>query len=212
MIDAFHERMHDPARPHITFGVQEALVYMDPWYVWGAMFVVWIIGLVCIPFVLRPNPLTDTATRDQTTIGFYSRVTMVLFAFFEAVYLFLLAVGVSMRGPQWAFYWPSEPWDGRDATPRNTNLSEFVWRDMLGKDLPGDVILRESVGLVLLALFFIAGLFVSRRLARMHESMSGWKWTAYVFLLQLAALLPLKMILRWTVGLRYFVALDGFNV
>ncbi len=209
MVDTALERVDHPLRPTICYGVQEALVYMDPWFCWGAMPAVFIAGFAAVPILAKPRPVADTDTTGQRTIALSWRLTLALYAFFEAVYLFLLFVGISMRGPDWNLYWPGEKWDDRITLVNNLNLSEFIWSS---SDLPSSWFQSELPRMGLLLGYFVCGFLFSRFLARQHPTMSGFRWTTYIFVFQVAGLLPLKMLLRWCLRLRYFVETPFVNI
>ena len=46
---------------------------------------------------------------------------------------------------------------------------------------------------------------------RMYENMGAIRYSIMVFLLLLMALMPIKMVLRWTFNLKYFIYLPEFN-
>ncbi len=212
MVDAAFERMDDPRRPFIIRGTQEALVYRDPWYCWVAMPLVFIAGFAVVPIFLRPKPIRDTDTSGQHTIAFYALLTPILMLTLQSVYIFLLVVAVSMRGPNWNFYWPAEPWDDRLEVLNNLNVSEYFWIHWLGRELPGDWWIREAFGIGAVSLFFAVGVLIAWRLTKRYPGMSLPKWVGYVFIFQVGAILPAKMLLRWTMDVKYFVSTHWFNL
>jgi hypothetical protein len=45
----------------------------------------------------------------------------------------------------------------------------------------------------------------------MYENMGAIRYSVMVFLLLFMALMPIKMVLRWTLNLKYFIYLPEFN-
>ncbi|MFN0117855.1 MAG: cytochrome b N-terminal domain-containing protein [Elusimicrobiota bacterium] len=102
--------------PWYFLGLQELLVYFDPWLAGVVLPGVIAGGLIAIPY-LDPNP--------NLGVGFYSFKER---PFANAVFLFgvfawfmLIVVGTFMRGPNWSFYWPWENWLLHKAPPPPTH-------------------------------------------------------------------------------------------
>lgn len=211
MVDTFYERADHPLKPHIVLGIQEALVYMDRWYSWWVIPAVFIVGFAVVPLVFRPKPVKNTDASGQKTIGFYATLTSVVLFAFEAIYLFLLYVGVARRGPDWALYGIAEEWEPKEIVQDKINLSEFFWNS-IGSEAPAGWVARELPGIALAIVYVLVGLAIARWLAKRHPTMSRLKWVLYVCVFQVAAILPIKMVLRWTCDLGYFIACPWFNV
>jgi hypothetical protein len=191
-------------RPQIVNGVQELLVYFDPWLARGVFPAVFIFGFAVIPFLRRPGP----------GWAFPVLVGGLLLAF-EAVWLFLTAVGVFLRGPNWKLFWPDEDWDPFRYVPlNNVNLSDYFWVGWLGQsvwEMPWA--LRELLGLLLLGGYFLVGAIIARALFRASQRTTPcWRWVVLVIIMQVAALVPFKMLGRWVFNLKYWIFIPEYHL
>ncbi|MDP6490404.1 MAG: hypothetical protein QGG69_01375 [Kiritimatiellia bacterium] len=202
----------NPAKaPWYFLGLQEMLVYFDPWLA-GVVFPVLIIfGLMALPYI-------DTAPEGS---GYYSysrrKLFISLFLFgWLLLWVYLIIVGAFMRGPNWNFFGPYEEWDIHKVVPlTNINFSALVWVKLLNRPLPDNIIVREIFGIVLLGIHFLVvpPLLGVTVLKKFYSRMGNVKYAVFMFLSMAALTLPIKMFLRWTINLKYLVAIPGwFNL
>ena len=198
--------------PWYFLGLQEMLVYFDPWIA-GIVFPIFIIlGTSAIPY-MDINSSGD---------GYYSfkarRVGVFIFMYgWVALWLYLIVIGTFFRGPNWNFYGPFEWWDPHKLVPlNNINLSEYVWVYMLGQATPDNIFLRESVGFILVfGYLFILPLILSKTWLKEMYFKYGPVRYAFLCLFGLTMLsLPIKMFLRWTINLKYIIYIPEwfFNI
>ncbi len=87
--------------PWYFVGLQEMLVYFDPWIAGVVLPTTIIVGLMAIPYVDR-NP-----TRGS---GYYNwserKFAWLFFVGGFATWWILIIIGNGLRGPGWAWYWP----------------------------------------------------------------------------------------------------------
>jgi len=210
--------LEEPANPQLTpnpskapwyfLGLQEILVYFDPWLAGVLIPTFIVIGLMAIPYI-DPNPRGN---------GYYTfaerRYEIFIFLFgFVILWVLLIFQGTFLRGPNWNFYGPYEYWDVHKVVPlTNVNLSEFIWARLLGVGMPGFWLVREIFGLLLVGLYFLAlPVVLAKTLWKKFYLQMGL--IPYVIgsdLMLWMLLVPLKMYLRWTVNLKYFVAIPEF--
>ncbi len=198
-VDERTGRWADPNNPMILNGVQELFVYFDPWLARTVFPVVYTLGLAAIPFLGQASGKQTGARSGQIA------VTLILVGF-EAVWLFLIVVAVFFRGPNWNFFWPWEQWDAHRLVPLNhINLSEYFWLSWMGQPTENmSWLRRELPGLALVGLYFLAGPVLAIGLFRTTETHYG-RLLPLVLLLQLMAMVPIKMLLRWLFNLKYIV-------
>src|SRR5688572_1176297 len=145
-------RTPNPSKaPWYFLGLQEMLVYFDPWLAGVVFPSLIIVGLMAIPYI-DMNPKGN---------GYYTfrerKVEITLFMFgFLILWVLLVILGTFLRGPNWNFFGPYEYWDLHKLEALvNVNLSEFIWVKMLRWDYTGmNMVLRELPGIVL-CLFYI---------------------------------------------------------
>jgi hypothetical protein len=196
--------------PWYFLGLQEMLVYFDPWLAGVVIPSLIVVGLCAIPYI-------DV---NKEGVGYYTVAArpfaMAAFLFgFLVLWVVLIVLGTFLRGPNWNFFGPYERWDPHKVVPlNNVDLSDLVWVRALGRAKPSWGLIRELPGLTLLALYLIAlPIILLRTLFKDYVAKAGTARAAVaVVLLVLMAGLPLKMILRWTLNLKYVVAIPGFNV
>lgn len=195
--------------PWYFLGLQEMLVYYDPWIAGVLLPGLIILGLMAIPYI-------DTNPRGN---GYYTfkerRVEIGLFLFgFLALWCQMIVIGTFLRGPNWNFFGPYEYWDVAKVEPLvNVDLSEYIWIRALKTGLPSNWILRESFGIVLVLGYLVAlpvWLSKTRWFKRFYEKMGASRYYVGVSLFLIMLALPIKMICRWAFNLKYFVHIQEF--
>jgi len=195
-VDETTGRWANPDNPRIMNGVQELLVYFDPWLARGVFPIIFTLGLAVIPFLKKPS--------DGLA---YSLFVSFLLIGFEMVWLGLIAVAVFLRGPDWNIFWPGEIWQHKIVPLNFVDLSDYFWLRWMGQSLEGKPwALRELPGLVLLGGYLLAGSVIAYGLFRMaHRVTPYWRWAVLVLLVEVAALVPIKMACRWVFDLKYWI-------
>lgn len=194
--------------PWYFLGLQELLVYFDPWIAGVVLPTLIIVGLMAIPYMDR-NP------KGQ---GYYTlrerpfAISVFLFGFI-ILWVLLVFLGTFLRGPNWNIFGPYEEWDPHKVVPLlNVNVSELFWRDALHMSLPSFWLWRELPGILLvLAYFLVLPPLLARTVFRnLYVSMGFLRYNVMAFLLLTMAGVLLKMFLRWTINLKYIVAIPEY--
>ena len=199
----------NPAKaPWYFLGLQEMLVYFDPWLAGVVLPSLIIVGLMAIPYI-------DTNPKGNGYFTFRERrweITIFLVGFL-VLWCVLIVLGTFLRGPNWNFFGPYEFWDLNKLVPlNNITLSEIIWIKMLKRSLPEFWLVREMFGLVLVV-FYIAALplvFSKTLLRRFYEKMDPVRYMIGVSLGLMMLSLPIKMYLRWIFNLKYIVNIPEF--
>lgn len=202
----------NPAKaPWYFLGLQEMLVYFDPWLAGVVLPTLIIVGLMAIPYI-------DTNPRGNGYYSFRERkweIGTFLYGFI-VLWSFLIITGTFLRGPNWNFFGPYEFWDPNKLEPLvNIDLSELIWVKLLSMPLPKLWLIREAFGLaIVLAYLGLAPVLAVGPLRRFYLKMGGPRYYvgAYLFLFMLS--LPIKMVLRWLFNLKYIVHIQEifFNI
>jgi hypothetical protein len=194
--------------PWYFLGLQEMLVYFDPWLA-GVVFPgLIIVGLGAIPYI-------DTNPRGN---GYYTlkdrkwEIGTFLFGFL-ILWILLVILGTFLRGPNWNFFGPYEYWDLHRVDPLvNVNLSEYIWVKALGMGLPSNPLIREMFGFiaVLAYLILLPPLFAKKWFKGFLERLGPARFNVMMFLLLAMMALPIKMALRWLFNLKYIVGIPEY--
>ena len=209
-VDETTGRWANANNPKITNGMQELMVYFDPWLAVFVFPVIYTLGFAAIPFLKKP----DEAQTHSRQGGLYSIVVSLLLVSLDLVWLALIAVEIFLRGPNWNIFWPGEKWDANKIVPTNRiNLSDYFWREWSGQAPQNGMAweLRELPGLVFTGLYLLAGVFVAYCLFRVARRITPyWRWMLLVLLVQLAALVPIKVFLHCVFNLKYLIYIPEY--
>jgi hypothetical protein len=194
--------------PWYFLGLQEMLVYFDPWLAGVVLPGLIIVGLMAIPYVDK-NPKGN---------GYYTfaerkaEVTIFLFGF-VILWSSLIVLGTFLRGPNWNFFGPFEYWDIHKLEAlTNVNLSEYIWVLALRQGLPTNWFIREIFGILLvLAYVFVLPVVLARSVFKQYyEKLGAPRYYVSAFLFLMMMSLPIKMLLRWIFNLKYIVGIPEF--
>jgi hypothetical protein len=195
--------------PWYFLGLQEMLVYFDPWMAGVVLPTMIIIGLMALPFI-------DYNQRGNGYFTFVERkfaISTFLFGF-VVLWVTLIVLGTFLRGPNWNFFGPFEFWDPHKTVPlNNVNLSDYFWltwlgqalqdRGWLGRELPG-------ILLVLGYLFVLPPLLAKTVMRKFFVKMGFMRYMLLMTLILFMASLPIKMVLRWSINLKYIVFIPEY--
>ena len=210
--------------PWYFLGLQEMLVYFDPWMAGVVLPALIIFGLSAIPY-LDLNKLGN----GYYTIRQRRFAYVVYHVGFLALWTSLIVIGTFLRGPNWNYFGLFETWDTHKAANlNNVSLSEYFWVWALQTRRPlapvdagaiarfGYILLRELPGLTLLAVYFLGvpSMLVkfSKFFRGLYRQMGGVRYAVMIVLLLLMLLLPIKMLARWTGNLSYIVSIPEYSL
>jgi hypothetical protein len=207
--------LEEPANPNLTMnpakapwyflGLQEMLVYFDPWIAGVVMPTLIIIGLMVIPYI-DTNPLGS---------GYYTikqrKFSIATFCFgFLILWVSMIIIGTFIRGPGWQWFWPGQTWDhNRLIYEVNRDLPDiFGITSNLGKGIFGALVVGGYFALGGFAMFSLFRRYMAKDFARM--SILQFAITQTFVLIMIA--LPLKMLLRLLWHIKYVWITPWFNV
>jgi hypothetical protein len=207
--------LEEPANPNLTMnpakapwyflGLQEMLVYFDPWIAGVVMPTLIIIGLMVIPYI-DTNPLG---------CGYYTwkqrKFAIATFLFgFVVLWVSMIVIGTFIRGPGWQWFWPGQTWD-------HNRLIYEVNRDL--PDLFGITsnTTRVVFGAIVVGGYYLAAGIAAHALFRRYNAknyrrMSLLQYSLMMFFLLTMLGLPIKILLRHSLHIKYVWITPWFNV
>lgn len=207
---ASRSQIPNPSKaPWYFLGLQEMLVYYDPWMAGVVLPTMIIIGLIALPYI-------DFNQKGNGYFTFVERkFAMTTFLFgFVVLWVTLIVLGTFLRGPNWNFFGPFEAWDPHKTVPlNNINLSDYFWLMGLGSAMEGKGwFIRELPGIILVLayLLLLPPLLAKTILRPFFIKMGFVRFFVLVTLIQFMACLPIKMVLRWTLNLKYIVFIPEY--
>jgi hypothetical protein len=198
-------RTPNPSKaPWYFLGLQEMLVFFDPWHAGVVLPSFIILGLMVIPYIdINPKGNGYYCWNDRK----WEILTFVLG--FHILWVSLIIIGTFLRGPGWNWFWFWEKWD-----PHKVEALTNV-------DLPfllgvRDETIATIVGAILVLAFFVVGyvgfyVFCRRvKGADWSAFMERWGWprfwlTGFLFLNMVAVVV--KMVLRHLFNIKYVMVL-----
>lgn len=205
--------LEEPANPTLTMnpskapwyflGLQEILVYFDPWIA-GVMLPFMIVGgLMAIPY-LDVNPLGN---------GYYTwkqrKFAISTFMFgYLVLWVALVILGTFMRGPGWMFFYPGETWDHLKVVHEvNKDLHEIV-------GITGETpILLFGAAVCLGFCAITGGIFHALfRKTDMYARMNLIQYAHLQLFFVTMMALPVKMVLRLGMNVKYVWVTPWFNI
>jgi hypothetical protein len=201
------QTMNPAKAPWYFVGLQELLVYFDPWFAGVALPALMLIGLMLFPY-LDASPLGS---------GYYSisqrRVALAAFFGGFAIWLWAIAVGTFIRGPGWVWFWPGETWDHSRAVFETT------------RDLPDLLGIQNSwgkgaLGILAIGLFYFGAGWVIHKLVtrgqadkRAYSRTSRLRYLLFQFFaVTILAAVPAKIALRLLFRIKYILVTRWLNV
>ncbi len=195
--------------PWYFLGLQEMLVYFDPWIAGVVLPTLIIVGLIAIPYI-------DINPKGNGYYTFKERKFAILtYGFgFLVLWVLLIQIGTFLRGPGWNFFMPGEYWDPHKVVPlTNRDLSELFGIPTKLVDLSINPVATIFGAVVCLAYLSIPVIYWRmKRGTPILQQLGFYRYftTAYLFVLMTA--LPIKMILRWTLNVKYILVTPFFNI
>ncbi len=209
--------LEEPANPNLTMnpskapwyflGLQEMLVYFDPWIAGVVMPSLIIAGLMTFPYV-DSNPLGA---------GYYTwkqrKVAISSFLFGFIMWIGLIIIGTFIRGPGWVWFWPGQTWDhnvvlyevNRDL-PDIFGITGQPWKGIFG-------------AVVVLLFYLLAGLVIHWLITRSKFEKKIFERTTLLqylvfqfFAITVLASMPTKLLIRQLFRIKYVWVTPWFNI
>ena len=211
--------LEQPANPSLTpnptkapwyfLGLQEILVYFDPWIAGVTIPTLIILGLCAIPYI-DINPKGN---------GYYTfkerRFAILTFCFgFLVLWVSLIVLGTFFRGPGWNLFLPWQEWD----THRVVALTNIDWSELFG--VPTHRVddslnpAAMAIGTITILAWFSLGAlyYVWKRKGDELRRLGPVRYTIIAALFLIMMALPVKIILRLVLNVKYILVTPWFNI
>jgi len=211
-------RTPNPSKaPWYFLGLQEMLVFFDPWYAGVVLPSFVIVGLMLIPYLdINPKGNGYYTYRERK----YEILTFLLG--FQVLWVSFIIIGTFFRGPGWNWFWPGQVWD------------PHLVESLTNVDLPyllgfRDYVASAIFGLSLIVAYFVVGYAAFYLWVRARPANDPWssfpgggrelleKWgpvrfgiTGFLFLAMIAVLV--KMAMRHAFNIKYIMVTPWINV
>jgi hypothetical protein len=211
--------LEQPANPSLTpnpskapwyfLGLQEMLVYFDPWIAGVVMPSIIIVGLMAIPYI-------DVNEKGN---GYYTykerKFSILTYCFgFLVLWVLLIILGTFWRGPGWYFFHPWQEWDThRVVALTNVDLSEFFGIHTRRADNSLNPVAFIFGAVLVLGYYSLAGLYwMKKKNTEIMKKLGFVKYNIVAFLFLSMAALPIKMVLRIGFNIKYVWVTPWFNI
>ncbi len=214
--------LEEPANPALTpnpskapwyfLGLQEMLVYFDPWMAGVVLPSLIIVGLMVIPFVdINPNGN-----------GYYTfaerKVAILIFLFgFAILWIVLIINGVFLRGPGWNFFLPGQKWDPHKVVAlTNIDLPSVFGFKMESSGKVETFLTSPAfhIGALFVSGYYFLGvlwyLFRMKTGGYQNVGITRYALKAFLFLTMMAV--PIKAFLRIAFNIKYIWVTPWFNI
>jgi hypothetical protein len=211
--------LEEPANPSLTpnpskapwyfLGLQEILVYFDPWIAGVLIPTLIIVGLCAIPYI-DINPKGN---------GYYTfkerRFAILTFCFgFLVLWVSLIVLGTFFRGPGWNLFMPWEEWD----THRVVALTNLDWSELFGVPTRRvDDSLNPAamaIGGLTIGVWFSLGLvyYLRNKKSEIIRKLGPLRYSIVAGLFLIMMALPVKIVLRLALNVKYILVTPWFNI
>jgi hypothetical protein len=211
--------LEEPANPTLTpnpskapwyfLGLQEMLVYFDPWIAGVVLPTFIILGLMAIPYI-------DINPKGNGYYTFKERKWAILtYCFgFLVLWVSLIVLGTFWRGPGWYFFNPWQAWD----THRVVALTNIDLSELFGiHTRHADYSLNPAAfvfGAVLVTGYYLTAVFywMKKKNSDFMKKLGTLRYAIVAFLFLTMMSLPIKMVLRIALNIKYIWVTPWFNI
>ncbi|HYQ86187.1 MAG TPA: cytochrome C [Bacteroidota bacterium] len=195
--------------PWYFLGLQEMLVYFDPWVAGVVMPSLIIVGLMAIPYI-------DINEKGNGYYTFKERkFSVITFCFgFIILWVSLINLGTFWRGPGWYLFFPWEEWDThRVVALTNVDLSEVFGIHTRKADYSLNPAAVAFGSAVILGYYSLIGLYwLKKKNSDLIKKLGFLRYNIVAFLFLTMTALPIKMILRIGFNIKYILVTPWFNI
>jgi hypothetical protein len=192
--------------PWYFLGLQEMLVFFDPWHAGVVLPSLIIVGLMVLPYIdINPKGNGYYCFNDRK----YEIITFYLG--FHILWVSLIIIGTFLRGPGWNWFWFWEPWDAHKVEAMTAVDLPYLlgFRSQLAQMIVGGILVggffAVGVGLMYWWVVRLKGRDFMRRWGAVRFGI-----TAFLFLNMWAVVI--KMLMRHLASIKYVWATPWINI
>ena len=189
--------------PWYFLGLQELLVFFDPWIAGVGIPVLIIIGLMLIPFLdlNRKGRGYYTFSERKFAISSYS--------FGMALWFVFIVIGVWFRGLDWNWYWPWE--NGHVHKPVVAGLGDLPV--MLSRVLGMSAFAGNAIADLFMLGYFAIGLIIPAYIFKdFFRKLGLFRYIATMTLFLMMVGIPIKVGLRLVFSIKYAIITPWFKI
>jgi len=196
--------------PWYFLGLQEILVYFDPWIAGVVIPTLIILGLCAIPYI-------DINPKGNGYYTFKERKFAILtFHFgFLVMWVSLIVLGTFFRGPGWNLFFPWEYWDThRVVALTNIDFTELFFGvpTRLVDDSLNPLAMAIGGATILLWYLLAVGFYLWMRKSEIIQKLGPVRYSVTAFLFMTMMAVPIKVILRLALNIKYILVTPWFNI
>ncbi|HEY7712848.1 MAG TPA: hypothetical protein VIG57_22770 [Candidatus Entotheonella sp.] len=195
--------------PWYFVGLQELLVYFDPWIAGVVLPGLIIGGLMAIPYLDKSSVGIGEYNYKDRKFAFW------VFTLGTAFWFILIIIGYFFRGPSWQWYWPWESWE----IHKESHVQTHSWSTPVGLLF---LVVYGGIGLLLpLAIPYVLGPKAAEGsqlkkicdgLQEFYEKRGPVNYVIQMSLLLMMIGIPVKMILRMFFNVKYILTIPAINL
>jgi hypothetical protein len=211
--------LEEPANPTLTpnpskapwyfLGLQEMLVYFDPWIAGVVLPTLIIVGLMAIPYI-------DINAKGN---GYYTykerKFSVLMYCFgFLVLWVSLIILGTFWRGPGWYFFFPWQQWDTHRVVAL-TNVDFTEWFGIHTRRADNSLNpLAVGVGAVVIIGYYSTAViyWIKKKNSDLLKKLGPLRYSVAAFLFLSMMALPIKMFLRIGFNIKYILVTPWFNI